>query len=119
MNGIAEVMIKGTSYALKFGMQAVAALEDRTTKGGLLITSTEGYSKFLSDLLYCGMYGNSIRKDIAIVPYEEVMDLFEELSMQPDAAEQYANMTKAYFASIEDLRAKKEAIAETDKKKVK
>jgi len=119
MNGIVDVTIKGEVYSLKFGMQAIASLEERTTKGGLLITSTEGYSKFLSDLLYCGLLGNSIRKDIAIIPYDESMDLFEILSMQDDAADQYAKMTKCYFDSIADIRAKKEELADTDKKKVK
>lgn len=135
MNGITTVTIKVREaveidgqrseqdvdkvFDLKFGMQAVAALEERQKKSGLEITSTEGYIKFLSDLFYCGVYGNSVRKDIAIIPYTECMDLFEILSMQPDAADQFSKMTNCYFESIKEIQEKKAVLAtDTDKKKV-
>ena len=119
MNGIYDLKIDGQVYPLKFGMHAIAALEQRTAKGGVSLDTTEGYAKFLSDLMYCGMYGNSVRNDLAIRPYAECMDLFELLATQDDAAEQYSAMTKCYFDSIADIRDKKDAKEDTDKKKAK
>jgi len=119
MNGIYDLKIGDEVYPLKFGMHAIAALEQRTAKGGVSLDTTEGYAKFLSDLMYCGMYGNSVRNDIAIRPYSECMDLFELLATQDDAADQYSAMTKCYFESIADIRDKKEVKEDTDKKKAK
>lgn len=120
MNGIAEVTIKGEVYALKFGIHAVSALEQMQLNNTLPIGSIEGNLKFLSDLFYCGLYGNSIRKQVPTIPYEKALDLFELLAVEPDSTAQFDHISNAYFESVSAITGSPapEPVTE-DKKKAK
>lgn len=112
MNGYCEIKIEGKIYPLKFGMVAVEDIAGRMASNPSVHAT-----KILIDLIYGGMLNHSIANSLMPKPYNEVYDLCEKLSDEPDYQEQTKLVWETFQSSkhgskwtkaLEDLGKKKE-----------
>lgn len=99
MNGIVEISIKGKKHRLRFNVQAFMEFEPRVLKANHLQGTSAYNTKVMTDLVYCGLFGEKLRSDQPIPTYDEFMDLFEEFSEEPDFAEQLQKVSEAFGES--------------------
>lgn len=113
MNGICELRIGSSIYALKFGMIAVEEISNRLLSNPESLTNR---TKMMIDIIYSGMMNNSIMKSLPVLAYDKVYELYESLSDEQDNSEQIENIWKCFEESKHGAKWR-EAIASLNKKK--
>lgn len=94
MNGIVNIVVSGKSHELRFNVHGCMEFERMS-----FLNISENEAKCVTDLIYSGLFGASIPKQIQITSYEEVCDLMDDFYDEPDAGDQLEKVWNAYHES--------------------
>lgn len=94
MNGIVNIVISGKPYELRFNVHGCMEFERMS-----FINISENEAKCVTDLVYSGLYGAAVPKQIQITSYEEVCELMDEFYEEEDAPDQLDRVWEAYHQS--------------------
>src|SRR6478736_1288909 len=94
MNGVVEITVKKKKHILRFGYHGCMELELRLSKN-----PDENSAKTVTDLVYSGLYGESMRSEMPKPAYIDVCDLVDNLSEQDDYSDQIQKVWDCYNES--------------------
>ena len=114
MNGIIELKAGKKTYKLRFNYNACMEFEQK-----LFNNPSASQAKTLTDLIYSGLFGEALRSETAVMPYGDVCDLLDELSLEKNYSEQIKKVWNIYNESKwgADFQERLKEFNSTNKKK--
>lgn len=95
MNGVVEIKIDDTTtHVLRFNMHGSMEFERR-----MFANPSENSIKIFTDLVYSGMFGESVRNSGSVPKYSDAADLVELLNEHKDGATQSEEVWNTYHES--------------------
>lgn len=94
MNGIVDITVNGVKHRLRFNVMSCSQFERM-----VLSDLTEAGNKNLLNLIYAGLYGETLRNELPKPDFKDVYDLVEAFADEDDFVEQRDKVETTYNES--------------------
>lgn len=94
MNGIVEITVKKKKHILRYNLLGCFEFETRCNAN-----PSGNHAKICMDLVYSGVYGDSMKSGLSVPDYKNVSDLFDDFTEEKDYSDQMDKIWKCFNES--------------------